>query len=73
MEVSGWKSFGGDQKIFSHESKLLGCTMKYAVYLPGGSGPFPVLWYLSGLTCNEQNCVQKGGFQQFAASNNIGN
>ena len=72
MEVSSWKSFDGEQKIFSHESKVLGCSMKYAVYLPPGPGPFPVLWYLSGLTCTEQNCVQKGGFQQYASSNNIG-
>jgi len=71
MEVSSWKSFDGEQKIFSHDSKILGCSMKYAVYMPSGSGPFPVLWYLSGLTCNEQNCVQKGGFQQYASTNNI--
>ena len=56
----------------SHASKLLGCTMKYSVYMPAGPGPFPVLWYLSGLTCNEQNCIQKGGFQQYAAANSIG-
>jgi len=70
-EVSSWKSFDGCQKIFSHASKLLGCTMKYSVYMPAGPGPFPVLWYLSGLTCNEQNCIQKGGFQQYAAANSI--
>ena len=72
MEISSWKSFGGTQKIFSHESKVLGCTMKYSVFLPEGKGPFPVMWFLSGLTCTEQNCVQKGAFQEVAAANKMG-
>ncbi|CAG5089667.1 Oidioi.mRNA.OKI2018_I69.PAR.g12297.t1.cds [Oikopleura dioica] len=71
QEVSSNKSFGGVQKVYSHESKVLGCSMKFAVYTPPGDGPFPVLWFLSGLTCTEANCVQKGSFQQSAAAQGI--
>jgi len=68
---SSWKSFGGLQNIYSHKSDLLGCVMKFSVFKPAGDGPFNVLWYLSGLTCNEQNCIQKGNIQASAAKNNM--
>ena len=47
--------------------------MNFAIYLPAesASSKLPVLFYLSGLTCNELNCVQKGGFQKYAADNKI--
>ena len=72
-EISSNKMFGGYQKVFSHQSKELSCEMTFAVYLPDGSEnqKFPVLYYLSGLTCNELNCVQKGGFQRYASENGI--
>merc|ERR1712121_200545 len=63
------KMFGGYQKVFSHDSKELGCSMKFGVYEPPqmASGPVPVLVWLSGLTCTEQNFVTKAGAQQYAA------
>merc|ERR1712062_23227 len=70
-KVSSWKSFGGDQNIYSHQSSELGCEMKFSVFKPAGDGPFNILWYLSGLTCNEQNAIQKGNIQSNAASHNI--
>lgn len=72
-EISSNKIFEGHQKVFSHESKELGCTMNFAIFLPGTDKgtKLPVLYYLSGLTCNELNCVQKSGFQRYAAENNI--
>jgi len=45
--------------------------MKFAVYIPPGDAKSHVLYYLSGLTCNEQNCIQKGGFQQSASKHNL--
>lgn len=72
-EISSNKSFNGYQKVFSHQSKELSCQMNFAIYLPAESTDkkLPVLYYLSGLTCNELNCVQKGGFQRYAADNGI--
>ena len=45
--------------------------MTFAVYLPLGDGPHPVLWYLSGLTCTHENAMTKAGMQQFAAETGI--
>ena len=45
--------------IYKHQSAELGCEMKFAVYVPPGESKSHVLYYLSGLTCNEQNCIQK--------------
>lgn len=72
-EVSKNFCFGGWQKVFSHNSSELGCVMKFAVYLPPQCerGPRPALFYLSGLTCTEQNFITKAGAQQFAAKHGI--
>jgi len=68
-EESSNKMFGGFQKVYSHESKELGCQMKFGIYLPPAIelGPVPVVFWLSGLTCTEQNFVTKAGSQQWAA------
>jgi S-formylglutathione hydrolase len=41
--------------------------MEFGLFLPPGEGPHPVLYYLSGLTCNWENATTKAGFQQLAA------
>lgn len=66
---SNVKSFGGNQKVFSHMSEELQCEMKFAVYEPPqiASSSVPVVYWLSGLTCNEQNFITKAGAQQHAA------
>ncbi len=61
------KSFGGTQGVYSHASETLSCDMKFAVYMPAGKGPFPVLYWLSGLTCTEENFITKAGAQRVAA------
>lgn len=69
-EISSNKCFDGVQKVFSHHSSELSCEMNVAVYLPAKASSqqkLPVLYYLSGLTCNELNFVQKGGFQRLAS------
>ncbi|CAG0889483.1 unnamed protein product, partial [Darwinula stevensoni] len=68
-EISTEKCFGGFQKVFKHQSTELKCQMAFAVYLPPAyeSEPVPVLYYLSGLTCTEQNFIQKAGVQQHAS------
>lgn len=67
------RSFGGLQKVFEHESVELKCAMKFGVFLPPQieTRKCPVLYYLSGLTCTEQNFVTKGGYQRAASKHGI--
>ena len=64
------KSFGGWHKQYSHHSTVLNCTMRFAIYLPpqaSNGGKVPVLYWLSGLTCSDENFMQKAGAQRIAA------
>lgn len=72
-EVSSSKCFGGYQKVFRHHSKELKCEMKFSVYIPPqvSEKKCPVLYWLSGLTCTEQNFIIKSGFQRHAAKHGI--
>lgn len=65
--------FGGWQDVYRHDSKVLGCEMTVGVYLPPQAehGPCPVLYWLSGLTCTEQNFITKAGAQRYAAEHGI--
>jgi S-formylglutathione hydrolase len=68
--VSVNKSFDGWQKQYSHQSKILNCTMRFAIYLPpqvSNGEKVPVLYWLSGLTCSDENFMQKAGAQRIAA------
>ena len=62
-------SFGGWQEVWQHTSSVLNCVMNFSVYLPpqAETQRLPVLYWLSGLTCNEQNLITKAGFQRYAA------
>ncbi|AKV04161.1 S-formylglutathione hydrolase [Labilithrix luteola] len=66
-------SSGGWQDVYRHESKVLGCTMNFAAYLPpqAKDGKLPVVYWLSGLTCTEQNFITKAGAQRYAAEHGI--
>ena len=63
------KVFGGSQCQYEHESQVLNCTMRFSLFLPEQAQEQPVslLWWLSGLTCTDQNFSTKAGFQQFAS------
>jgi len=70
MELIGSnKCFDGWQNRYRHQSAVLNCEMVFSVYLPpqAQTTKVPVLYWLSGLTCNDQNFVTKAGAQQFAA------
>jgi len=56
------KAFGATVNQYEHESAVLGCTMKFSVIdgLPQ-EGKKPVIYWLSGLTCNDRNFVDKAG------------
>ena len=62
--------FGGRQEVWQHTSAAAGCEMKFGIYLPEKAlrgEKCPVLYWLSGLTCTEQNFITKAGAQQHAA------
>ena len=65
--------FGGWQDVYQHKSEVLGCMMKFAIYLPPQvhQDKLPVLYWLSGLTCTEQNFITKSAAQQYAAEHGI--
>ena len=65
--------FGGWQDVYRHASETLGCTMDFAVYLPpqAEDRELPVLYWLSGLTCTEQNFITKAGAQRYAAEHGV--
>lgn len=64
---------GGWQDVYRNASQVLGCEMNVAVYLPpqAATQKLPVLYWLSGLTCNEQNFITKAGAQRYAAEHGI--
>lgn len=68
-EIGANRSFGGWHKRFRHQSEVLGCEMVFAVYLPPAAeqGPVPALWWLSGLTCTDENFMHKAGAHRVAA------
>ena len=67
--ISVNKSFGGWLKRYKHRSKTLGCEMVFAIFLPPAAEErdVPLLWWLSGLTCTDENFTQKAGAQRVAA------
>lgn len=71
--IKRWKCFGGDQLVFAHDSKATGTRMEFSVYVPpqAAKQPWPVLFYLSGLTCTWENATTKAGFQRAAAEHGM--
>lgn len=63
------KSFGGWHKQYQHRSSVLNCNMRFAIYLPpqAETQKVPVLYWLSGLTCTDENFMQKAGAQSIAS------
>lgn len=71
--LSEYASFGGTQGIYRHRSTATGCAMEFSVYVPpqARSGPVPVLFWLSGLTCTWANFTEKAGAQRYAAEHGL--
>jgi S-formylglutathione hydrolase len=68
-QVAAHRCFGGTQGFYRHASAETGTPMRFAVFVPpqASSGPRPVLYFLSGLTCTEENFTTKAGAQRRAA------
>ncbi|MGF1479072.1 MAG: S-formylglutathione hydrolase [Cyanophyceae cyanobacterium] len=70
---SAYRCFGGTVGYYSHSSQACNSEMRFAVYVPpqAESQAVPVLYYLSGLTCTEENFTVKAGAQRYAAQHGI--
>ena len=65
------RCFGGVHRRYRHDSRELNCAMEFAVYLPPRAlqgASVPCLYWLSGLTCTDENVMQKSGIQRTAAA-----
>lgn len=66
-------SFNGEQCKYSHYSEVLQCDMSFSIYLPSNkeNKKIPLIWWLSGLTCTDDNFSQKSGFQRLAEKHQV--
>lgn len=62
---------GGTLRYLKHDSAATGTAMTLSVFVPPGEGPFPVLIWLSGLTCTEDNFTTKAGAYGAAAEHGV--
>jgi S-formylglutathione hydrolase len=67
--ISETHCFGGKIGFYSHTSKANSCDMRFSVFVPpqAAQGKVPVVTFLSGLTCSEENFMIKSGAQRYAA------
>lgn len=67
--LSEHRCFGGVQRFYEHDSRVIGLPMRFSVFLPAQAeqGPVPAAVYLAGLTCNEETFMTKAGAQRVAA------
>jgi len=68
--ISRNRCFGGEQRVYKHRSAATGTDMRFAVFVPPQAGEgrrVPVVWFLAGLTCTEENFTVKAGAQRVAA------
>ncbi|MBB3047810.1 S-formylglutathione hydrolase [Litorivivens lipolytica] len=72
-KVSEVRCFDGWQLRYKHRAASLNCVMHFSVYLPphAETQRVPVLYWLSGLTCTDENFVTKAGAQRYAAEHGI--
>ena len=63
------RCYEGRQQRWRHHSSTLNCAMTFSIFLPPTTetAPPPVLYWLSGLTCNDENFTTKAGAQRVAA------
>lgn len=66
-------SAGGSYRRYRHSSTVLGCKMTFGIFLPpqASKQPCPVVWWLSGLSCTDENFMQKAGAHRTAAERGL--
>jgi len=65
--------FSGTVQFYRHRSTTCNCEMRFSVYVPpqAQQQPVPALYFLSGLTCTEENFATKAGAQRYAAEHGL--
>ncbi|KAL2632414.1 hypothetical protein R1flu_017100 [Riccia fluitans] len=73
VEIASNKQFDGFNRRYRYESQTLGCSTTFTIYFPPAAAKkkVPILYYLSGLTCTDENVIQKSGIQRPAAEKGI--
>jgi S-formylglutathione hydrolase len=73
QKIESIKEFGGKLNRYTHTSSVLDCEMTFSVYLPPQAEKenVPALYWLSGLTCTDDNVRTKAGAQRYAAEQGI--
>lgn len=68
-QIESIKEFGGYLNRYQHDSSSCGCEMTFSVYLPPAAEQHkvPAVYWLSGLTCTDDNVRTKAGAQRYAA------
>ena len=71
--LSEHRCFGGRQLRFEHDARSVNCSMRFSVFLPQQAEQqrLPVVYWLSGLTCTDENFVNKAGAQRAAAEHGV--
>ncbi len=73
QRIESIKEFGGYLNRYTHQSTVCQCEMTFSVYLPpqAEKGNVPALYWLSGLTCTDDNVRTKAGAQRYASEQGI--
>ncbi|KAB7738951.1 S-formylglutathione hydrolase [Parvibaculum sedimenti] len=69
--IESHRCFSGALHFCRHQSEATGTPMRFSAYVPDGEGPFPVVTFLSGLTCTEENFTVKAGAYRRASALNL--
>lgn len=71
--IAEQRCFGGTQGVYRHQSDSTGTPMQFSAFVPHRkeNAQLPVLWFLSGLTCTEENFTTKAGAQRYAAEHGL--
>jgi len=73
-QLKSWKVFGGVVRKYQHQSASTKTDMTFSIFLPpkaSSDSPVPSLYWLSGLTCTDDNFVQKAGAFKSAAKSQL--
>jgi S-formylglutathione hydrolase len=71
--INEYACFGGKVGFYTHQSTTCSSQMRFSIFLPpqSESRKVPVLYFLSGLTCTEENFMVKAGAQRYAAESGL--
>ena len=59
------KVFGGMVTKYTHNSSVTNTEMTFSIYIPEGGEKMPVIYWLSGLTCTDDNFNMKSGGNKY--------